>query len=35
VQLTLSDGRQYLIGSKDPQALGEAIMGSWRSAGYG
>ena len=35
VQLTLGDGRQVLIGSKDPQALHEAISAARRAAGQG
>ena len=35
VQLTLCDGRQVLIGSKDPQALHEAISAARRAAGQG
>jgi hypothetical protein len=30
VQLTLDDGRQFLIGSKRPEALGAAVLSAWR-----
>jgi hypothetical protein len=31
VQLTLADDRQFLIGSKQPRALAEAITAAWRA----
>ena len=31
VQLTLPDGRQYLIGSKTPEPFAAAVLAAWRS----
>ena len=32
VQLTLPDGRQFLVGSKQPAALTAAVLAAWRAA---
>lgn len=32
VELTLDDGRRFLIGSKQPEALGAAVLKAWRAA---
>ena len=32
IQLTLPDGRQFLIGSKQPQPFAAAVLAAWRAA---
>jgi hypothetical protein len=32
VELTLDDGRRFLIGSRQPEALGAAVLAAWRAA---